>query len=215
MIKIKQRIFDGTEKSLRKQQAQVKILKPFVCPNCQYIIVTENKFTHDTVVSCPNCEKKNIFKVQIEKPEKKYEKSNILKSWFSQINFYAMIIGFILIITSIVMLLFIQNPSTIKLSLTLFLVAAILQFFIIKKEQNISIKITLFILIYITLLFLATGTDIDLFLLLIFLGILLFRALLDVYLPESLRIRMNLFLSIFFIIFVISITKRIINLVNI
>jgi len=202
-------------KTLRKKQTLDTNLKPFKCPKCQYIIVTENNFMKDTVISCPNCEQKNVFKIPLEKPEKKYEKSNILKSWLSQINFNVMIIGFILTLTSIALLLFIQNPLTTKLSLTLLLIAAILQLNIIKKEQNFSIKITFIIIVYLIFLFFITGTDIDLFLLLIFPGILIIKIMIDEYLPESLIIRINLFLSIFFIIFVIAVTKRIISLVNI
>ncbi|MCJ7570897.1 MAG: hypothetical protein MUO82_03340 [Candidatus Thermoplasmatota archaeon] len=203
------------KKKVRNKQTPTTNLTPYICPKCQYIIVLENKFIQDTVISCPNCEQKNVFKIPLEKPEKKYEKSNKLKSGLSQINFNVMIIGFILTLTSIALLLFIQNPLTNKLSLTLLLIAAILQLNIIKKEQNISIKITFVTIIYIILLFLATGTDLEIFFILIFLGILITKALINEYLPDSLRIRMNLFLSIFFIIFVISITKRIISLVNI
>jgi hypothetical protein len=86
--------------------------------------------------------------------------------------------------------------------------------FLIEKN-NISVKITFGTVIFIILLSLATGTDLEIFLNLIFLGLLITKIVIDNYLPSSLKIRMNIIISAFFIIFIMLVIKRIINVVSI
>jgi len=206
-------IFNQNKESLEKQQTQNINLKTYRCPRCNHIITLDNKQIQNTALHCPLCGQQNILKLPREQPEKKYGESNI-NYWFFQLNKNAVIIGLILIFFSIFPL-FISNPFSIKLNLTLLTIGIIIPLFIIEKKRNISLKITFSIIIFIILLFFITGTDIEIFLILIFLGILLTKIMIDEYLPTDLKIRMNIFISAFFIIFIIIVIKRIINVVNI
>jgi len=203
-------IFNRITKPLRKKHDTN--LESFRCPNCKHIVAVENKLTKKMFFHCPICGQKNIFKSQPKQLEKNYEKSH--KNWLSGINFNAAMIGIILTLTSIVILVN-KNPFTTKLSLTLLIIGTMFPLFMIEKKQNISTMITLGTIIYIIILFSITGTDLEIFLILIFLGVLVTKAVIDEYIPKPLKIRMNLFIILFFIIFMIIVTKRIINLVGI
>lgn len=212
MSKKKYKTIAKIKNPLRKKQKTK--LESFRCPKCKYIIILEKKPTENKGISCPSCGQKNIFKTPLEQQEKKYEESHKTNNWLSQISFNAMIIGLILIFTSI-LILFIQNPFTTKLGLTLLIIGTIVPLFIIEKEKKISLKITFGTIIYIIILFSITAKDLEIFLILIFLGVLITKTVIDEYIPKSLKIRMNLFISVFFIIFIILIIKKIINLVGI
>ncbi|MGF3553759.1 MAG: hypothetical protein ACQXXF_00565 [Thermoplasmatota archaeon] len=195
--------------STKKQKIDLEF---FRCPNCKHVITIENKSTQNGALSCPICGQKNIFKSQPNQLEKTYKKSH--KNWTSEVNFNATMIGIIVTLTSIV-LLFNKNPFTTKLSLTLIIIGVIFPLFITEKAQNISMQITFGIIFYIIFLFLLTGVELEIFLVLIFLGVLVTKTVLDEYIPRILKIRMNFFIIVFFIIFIIIITKRIISLLGI
>jgi hypothetical protein len=79
----------------------------------------------------------------------------------------------------------------------------------------ISEKITLAIITWIFLALLITpDTDLDLFFVLIFIGVLIIRALTDVFIPKTLKLRMNLIISVFLIIFVAIIGNKIITILH-
>jgi len=78
-----------------------------------------------------------------------------------------------------------------------------------------SEKITLVITIWILIALLITkDIDIELFFVIIFIGILIIRALTDVFITTTLKHRMNLVIYIFIIIFSIIIGNKIITILN-
>ena len=204
-------IFRKSDESFEKRQKENLNQRLYECPRCSNIISVEN---NDKIkeFDCPICGQKNIFQSPLNQSEKKYGESQYI-TWLFQLNSYTVIIGLFMIFTSI-FLLFQPNPLNIKLSITFLIIGIILPMFLIEKN-NISMKITFGSIIFIVLLSLATGTDLEIFLILIFLGVLITKTLIDEYLPISLKIRMNIFISGYFIIFIIIIIKRIINIINI
>ncbi|MDH7506309.1 MAG: hypothetical protein QHH15_00775 [Candidatus Thermoplasmatota archaeon] len=195
--------------STKKQKIDLEF---FRCPNCKHVITIENKSTQNGALSCPICGQKNIFKRSLINQENMslYNYKNL----FSQINYNATVIGLLLALTGL-FLIFMQTPYAIKLSVTILIIAVIFPLFITEKAQNISMQITFGIIFYIIFLFLLTGVELEIFLVLIFLGVLVTKTVLDEYIPRILKIRMNFFIIVFFIIFIIIITKRIISLLGI
>jgi hypothetical protein len=79
----------------------------------------------------------------------------------------------------------------------------------------ISEKITFIIALWILMALLITGdTDFELFFVLIFIGVLIVRALSDVFITKTLKFRMNLIIYLFIIIFIVIIGNKIITIVN-
>jgi hypothetical protein len=77
----------------------------------------------------------------------------------------------------------------------------------------LSEKVTLVITLWILLVLLFTNdTDLELFFVLIFIGVLILRALTDVYITTTLKHRMNLFISLFIIIFMVIVGNKIITI---
>jgi hypothetical protein len=78
-----------------------------------------------------------------------------------------------------------------------------------------SEKITLVIALWILLVLLLTkDTDLELFFVLIFIGVLIVRALTDVFITTTLKHRMNLLIYIFILIFIIIVGNKIITIVS-
>lgn len=198
-----------TIKKLRKERNN----KNYICPNCEKIITLQKKPKKNMVITCPNCNRPNILKISQQKSEKKYEKLQTVKRWLSEFNLNATILGLIITLTSVIILL-IKNPLTFKISITLLIIATLIPLLIMEKNQNISLKLTISIILYIIFLYFLTEADLELFLILIFLGVLIIKAILDDYIPQLVKMRMNVFLFAFFIIFIILIIKRIMNLVG-
>jgi DNA-directed RNA polymerase subunit RPC12/RpoP len=205
-------IFDKSEEPFEKQQKQNLDSKLYECPRCNHIFKIENIDIKIMEFDCPICGQKNIFQFPLEQSEKKYGESHYI-SWLFQLNTNATIIGLLIIFTSIA-ILFRPNPFNIKLSITFLIIGIIFPMFLIEKN-NISVKITFGTVLFIILLSLATGTDLEIFLNLIFLGLFITKIVIDNYLPSPLKIRMNIFLSAFFIIFITLVIKRIINTIRI
>jgi hypothetical protein len=77
----------------------------------------------------------------------------------------------------------------------------------------ISEKITLVIALWILLVMLITNdTDLELFFVLIFIGVLIIRALTDVFITTTLKHRMNLFIYLFIVVFVVIVGNKIITI---
>jgi DNA-directed RNA polymerase subunit RPC12/RpoP len=204
--------FKQNKEALKKQQTQNINLESYRCPQCNHIVELDNKPIQNTVLQCPICGQQNILKVPREKSEKKYEESN-LNYWISRLNKNAVIVGMIFIFISMFSL-FISNPFGIKMNITLLIIGTIISLFVLREQQVISLKITFGIIIFIILLYFMTGTDLEIFLIFIFLGVLITKIILNEYLPTSLKISMNIFILAFFIIFIIIVIKRIINIVS-
>jgi hypothetical protein len=79
-----------------------------------------------------------------------------------------------------------------------------------------SEKITLVFTAWtITMLFLTGDENLEIFFVLIFIGVLITRQLTDVFAPGNLKDRMNTFIYIFLIIFIIIVGKKIITILGI
>jgi hypothetical protein len=79
-----------------------------------------------------------------------------------------------------------------------------------------SEKITLIITLWILLVLLITqDTDLELFFVLLFIGVLIIRALADVFIPKTLKFRMNLVIYGFIIVFIVIVGNKIITILNV
>lgn len=79
-----------------------------------------------------------------------------------------------------------------------------------------SEKITLAIAIWILIALLITkDIDLELFFVIVFIGVLIIRAITDVFITKTLKHRMNIIIYIFIIIFSIIVGNKIITIVNI
>ena len=79
-----------------------------------------------------------------------------------------------------------------------------------------SEKITLIITAWIILMFNITGdADLEIFFTLIFIGILIIKILSDLYTTKNFKLRMNAIISVFLIIYIVIITQKIMNILNI
>ena len=79
-----------------------------------------------------------------------------------------------------------------------------------------SEKIALVITVWVLIVFIITGdADLEIFFILIFIGVLIIRELTDVFTTINLKDRMNILIYIFIIIFIIIVGKKIINILGI
>ena len=79
-----------------------------------------------------------------------------------------------------------------------------------------SEKITLIITIWILIVLIITGTtNIEIFFILILIGVLIIRELSDIFTSTNLKDRMNLFIYFFIIIFIVIIGQKILTILNI
>jgi hypothetical protein len=77
-------------------------------------------------------------------------------------------------------------------------------------------KIAIFVTIWTVLMFLITGsTDLETFFILIFIGLILVQELADEFTSAYLKNRMYVFISVFFIVFVVLISIRVISFISI
>ena len=78
-------------------------------------------------------------------------------------------------------------------------------------SEKIVLVITLWILIA---LIITKDTDFELFFVIVFIGVLITRALTDVFITTTLKHRMNILIYIFIIIFSIIVGNKIITILN-
>ena len=77
-----------------------------------------------------------------------------------------------------------------------------------------SEKITLFIAGWILFVLIITGDEnLEIFFILIFIGVLIIRELTDVLSSTNLRDRMNIFIYIFLIIFMVIVGKKVLTII--
>ena len=80
----------------------------------------------------------------------------------------------------------------------------------------ISEKITLIVATWtLIVLFITGNNNLEIFLILIFIGILIVRELSDIFTTINLKDRMNIFIYIFALIFIVIVGKKIINILGI
>jgi len=90
------------------------------------------------------------------------------------------------------------------------------QRFLQKNKLVVSEKITLLIITATLILFLITKpADLEIFLVLLYLSLLIIKELIDEFTPVHVKRRLNVFVVLFFIIFVFIIAERIITILNI
>lgn len=78
-----------------------------------------------------------------------------------------------------------------------------------------SEKITLVVATWILIAFFITGdTDLEVFFILIFIGVLITRQLTDVFTTSNLKDRIDIFIYLFIILFVVIVGKKIINILG-
>jgi hypothetical protein len=78
-----------------------------------------------------------------------------------------------------------------------------------------SEKLALVIAFWILLVLLITkDTDLELFFVLIFIGVLIVRALADVFISTTLKFRMNLIIYLFIIVFIFIVGNKIITILQ-
>jgi hypothetical protein len=188
-------------------------LKSFKCPRCGHIIVLDENQRQQKILRCPICGQDNMLNASLDSMEKK-QAISYFDSLLSQLDRNAVIIGTILLLFGLITL-YIATPVSYKINLTIIIIGVIISSFVVDKQQDVSLKIVVGVILFILFLYLLTGTDVEMFLILIFIGVSIVKLLLDEYLPSVLKMRMNLFLTVFFFIFMILVIKRIINVVNI
>jgi hypothetical protein len=77
-----------------------------------------------------------------------------------------------------------------------------------------SEKITLFIAGWILFVLIITGdVNLEIFFILIFIGVLIIRELTDVFSSTNLKDRMNIFIYIFLIIFMVIVGKKVLTII--
>jgi hypothetical protein len=79
-----------------------------------------------------------------------------------------------------------------------------------------SEKLALVIAFWVLLVLLITkDTDLELFFVLIFIGVLIVRALAEVFITTTLKFRMNLIIYLFIIVFIIIVGTKIITILSV
>jgi hypothetical protein len=79
----------------------------------------------------------------------------------------------------------------------------------------LSQKITIIITIWILIAMILTGDgNLEVFFILVFIGILIIRELTDIFTTSDLKSRMNLFIYMFLVVFVFVVANKIISILN-
>jgi len=80
----------------------------------------------------------------------------------------------------------------------------------------LSEKITVFIGLWILFVMIITGEgNLEIFFILIFIGVLIIRELSDIFTTTDLKQRMNLFIYLFLMVFILIVAKKIISILSI
>ena len=210
--------------------------KSIICPHCSAIVTLECKPSQRIAINCPICDNEGMvsFKSEERKFEKlETEKTNIQKGKEKKHadkigtrppkiqSFVRSIITGLTLIT--IGVIFLSNPTipNIKISFTLILIGFILIFILPEKSSfkkirlSMSDTITLTLVIWIIFLFFITGdTDLEVFFVLIFIGMLVVKELTDELITIRLKHRMDGFIYVFLITFIWIIGEKIINILN-
>jgi len=86
----------------------------------------------------------------------------------------------------------------------------------LKNKIDVSEKIAILMIILIVFSFLITGANnFEIYLIIIYLGILIIRELSVEFIPKHIKTRVNVFIIVFLVIFLAIIIKRVINVISI
>lgn len=209
----------------------------FRCPYCEQIITLSKDIDENYTVDCPQCGHIGLISKNMDDTKRKEKQSNKKikqkPNWYQQPKSRAKIIGITLIAISLI-LLFNPNDLNIKISITLAFIGTLL-YLLISEEKIIlptdsttsstfleryklviSEKIVILIIATTLLLFLITRPEnIEIFLVLLYLSLLIIKELIDEFTPVHVKKRLNIFIVVFFIIFIIIIAERIITILDI
>lgn len=208
----------------------------FQCPYCEQIITLVKQINHNYVIPCPLCGHSGLVSIKPDAARKKLEDTKQERSkahWYNQPWLRAKILGLILISIGFV-LLFDPSEQHLKMSIALFFIGSLLYLliseekimlpdqvittnsFLEKNKLVISEKIVILIIASTLLLFLITRPgNIEIFLVLLYLSLLIIKELIDEFTPSHVKKRLNIFIIIFFVIFLIIIAERIITIIGI
>ncbi len=215
----------------QKEKTDKQNTETYQCPYCNCIITLEKIHLIMNTITCPQCGNHGILSNIADSDtdgETSIRDSLELPSHFiAHPNKRAKMIGLILIISGLFPLI---NPiiSNIKISITLVFIGTIMLLLISEKRMSdigslvkrhrlfISEKVTLLIIVSTLILFLFTNPqDIELFLILLYLCLLIIKELIDEFMPIQLKKRLNIVVTGFFFIFIFIISERILTIINI
>ncbi len=198
----------------------------YQCPRCEFFISLPTIGNEVQILTCPKCGFRGIIPKEYKKDtSKKFGQENLFKKsyWLLQPLLRAKLIGFFVLVGGFFCLL---NPTevNIKISIALFFVGFL--FFLIISERNayvcskifknkllMSEMITLLIIIITIIVFFITDPkDYEQFLIILYLGLLIMRELVDKFLPIHVKQRLNIAVIILLVISIIIVTKRILNI---
>lgn len=202
------------------------------CPYCGTTITLESIPFQKIVLICPICNKEGIVSSKEMKElrtRKMKKKEDILKkseTYFpkNQNQLYTRIIGIILLIIGIQFIFnaFLFNTTSllnIKIGITSALIGFLMIFLITGEStfKGISdMQITLVMTIWILLMFFITGNaSLEIFFTTVILGLLVIKELTDEFTNLYLKKRINIFIFIFFLLFIVIAGERIVSILNI
>lgn len=80
----------------------------------------------------------------------------------------------------------------------------------------LSEKMTFIISLWVLFVLIITGNEnLEIFFILIFIGVLIIRELSDIFTTENLKGRMNLFIYVFILIFIVIVGNKIMNILQV
>ena len=180
--------------------------KEFKCPRCDKKNIWEGKQGQKIVVECPNCGKKGIIIFR--------EKDNSFKKLRSRkTKIIEKIVGVLLILIGIIFL-FNPIPSNMKIGVTSILIGIFVISMILERSVSDSVgnvQVTIFLIAWIIIVFFITDvSDLEIFFILIFIGMLIAKEAAKEFTTVHFKNRMDIFIYVFFIIFIAIMLKKII-----
>jgi len=179
--------------------------KIFKCPRCGFVINFVGEPSEKITIQCPNCSQKGfiLFKK---------------KNWEKRFLVISKIIGVIQILIGIYFLL-IQTPKLEKVGITLIIIGVTIIFLITEKTFYNSVNdnyIILGTIMLILVFFFVTGkSNLELFVVMIFIGLLIIKEVTEEYTSVLFKRRMGILFLAFFLIFLAIVGKRIITILHI
>jgi hypothetical protein len=231
-------------KEKQKTELKLYSTNVFECPYCEQIITLKDDFKENYRITCPSCQHNGIIINKKEKEKKDeelpspswyhqpYLRSKIVGILLIAFGFIILINptmdnlkisitlffigGLLLALISEKKLILFEKEKPKKTNSTKQNFINANRLFLHQNKLVISEKITLLIIIATLLLFLITSpADIEIFLVLLYLSLLIIKELIDEFTPVHVKKRLNIIIVVFFIIFAVIIAERIITILNI
>ena len=236
--KLTKRVDKELKKISKKKKDRKSVQKEIQCKHCDFTIVFKGtQREHFTCPFCKKelsvsfLDEKPILKEE-EKKEKKEKKTKVKKTKKLKFSFVALKIIEIIIILAGIYYLRYPTLENIKISFSLILIGTILLFLISDKTKSdrektplkdkpsnklfknksnfLSLKIAIILIVWILILFFLTGsTDVEIYFIFVFIGILIARELTDNLASKPLKHRLNVFIVIFLLAYIVIIFDKI------